>query len=139
LQFIVIVSLAILMLVGGIAQAAKAQNMTLAPQIPLQDIQYPNENPSDPLVMNVTNAVHQFMIDAYRAQLANHTQAYTIDVYLNNAMVCVHALMNNNAEMLSGCDNAVVQVKLLINQLGNTTPPWFTAYINEYLKARGIE
>lgn len=138
MQFIVIMALAILMLVGGIAQTAKAQNMTLAPQIPLIDIPGPNENPSDPLVMNVTNAAHQFMIDAYRAQLANDTQAYYLEVSLHNAMVCVHALINNNAEMLSGCDDAVVQVKLIINQLKNT-PPWFTAYINGYLKARGIQ
>jgi len=111
---------------------------TLAPQIPLIDAPYPNENQSSPLVINVTNAAHQFMAHAYRAQLAGDTQGYTLNVYLHNAIVCYHGLINNNTLLMSGCDDTMVQVKLLNNQYSSVTPHWFVALVDQYLKARGI-
>jgi len=112
------------------------------PQIPLIDPSYPNEVKT-PFILSIINASEAFMKKAYSDQLRGNTEGYNFAVGLHNAMVCVHAQMNNDTTLMSGCDEPMVQEAILMHkgnaQYPGTVPDWFMALLDNYLMARGIQ
>jgi len=78
----------------------------LAPQIPLTDAPYPNDNAT---AQNVSNTAHIYMILAYRAQLANNTEQYNIDVLTYILTMQWYVIMDYWAIIQLSCLHAIAQ------------------------------
>jgi len=78
----------------------------------LLDLSYPNEIKT-PLVLSIINASESFMKKAYSDQLHGDTVGYNFTVMDHNAMVCIHAQMNKDDTLMSGCDEPMVQMSIL--------------------------